>query len=280
MLKQRILTALVLLLLMLGMFFYTDGLVWAVFCGLIALLTLWEYARLCGMSARHNAIYLAVSTVVLLMLWFSRLLPDALFFGIVSTCGVIILIFWLLVVPLWLKCKWRLQANVWAWLVGWLLVLPFWSALVLLHSERKELLLGAMVLVWLTDIGAYFVGRAFGKHKLAPVISPKKSWEGAVGGVVCALLFSWWVHAQYLSDLPLILILLTALLLAVVSILGDLLESWLKRAADVKDSSHLLPGHGGVFDRVDSLLAVLGVLLALPLTVFFLYLFKIPPFFS
>jgi phosphatidate cytidylyltransferase len=114
--------------------------------------------------------------------------------------------------------------------------------------------------VWLADIGAYFAGRRFGKHKLAPAISPGKTWEGAIGGAVAVLayglLLSSKLPATLAGNLPLLLMLLCVLLTAI-SILGDLFESLLKRQAGLKDSSNVLPGHGGVLDRIDSLTSTL-----------------------
>ena len=199
MLKQRVITALILLPIMLGMLFWASDGLWAAFSGLIAVLALWEYGRMCG--------------------------------------------------------------------IGWMLMLPFWFALVSLRPSEGDALslLAVMGLVWIADIGAYFCGKAFGKNKLAPAISPGKSWEGAFGGVLCVLIYLSVVReAGWLGfDLPWLPTMLAGVVLAAVSVCGDLLESWLKRVAGVKDSSNLLPGHGGVFDRVDSMIAVLSVYAAI-----------------
>ena len=122
-----------------------------------------------------------------------------------------------------------------------------------------------MALVWVADIGAYAFGRLFGRHKLAPAISPGKSWEGVVGGCVCVLVYvfiikslGWWPF-----ELPNYAFWVAfALIFTAVSVEGDLLESWFKRSADIKDSSNLLPGHGGVYDRVDAMISVLSVFAA------------------
>ena len=138
-------------------------------------------------------------------------------------------------------------------------------------------LLSVMCVVWAADISAYFCGRAFGKRKLAPTISPGKSWEGVYGGVAGVLLLAlgWlWMESQFSLDSPSLFLLLrqrlgygglllAALLLTALSVMGDLFESLVKRAAGAKDSSALLPGHGGVLDRVDALLPVLPAALAL-----------------
>jgi phosphatidate cytidylyltransferase len=121
-----------------------------------------------------------------------------------------------------------------------------------------------MALVWVADISAYFVGRAFGRHKLAPAISPGKTWEGASGAILGGLLYVFLLR-QY-GNLPLTLsvaaiVPVTAVLVAI-SIIGDLFESMIKRQAGVKDSSQLLPGHGGVLDRIDSLTSTLPLVVA------------------
>ena len=260
MLKQRVITALILLPLMLGMLFYAGNALWALFAGLIALLALREYARMSGFSDAQNYRYLGFSALFGLIAYLGGWqLPGLVWLGV--------LLFWLLVMPLWLVKKWTLRADWKAYSIGWLLMLPFWFALVNLRPtpEAATSLLAVMGLVWVADIFAYFTGKAFGKRKLAPAISPGKSWEGAIGGAVCVMIYLTVVkQAGWLAfDASWFGTLLIGLVLTVVSVCGDLLESWLKRAAGVKDSSNLLPGHGGVFDRTDSLIAVVSVYAAM-----------------
>ena len=127
-------------------------------------------------------------------------------------------------------------------------------------ENGPDLLLLAMLCVTLSDTGAYYVGSAFGKHRMAPRISPKKSWEGAAGGVLGSTAGALIGHYWFFQRLPLGHALALGLLLCGAGILGDLAESMLKRTSGVKDSSTLLPGHGGVLDRVDSLLVAAPVL--------------------
>lgn len=260
MLIPRILTALVLLPLMLGMLFYANDTVWAGFSGCIALLALGEYARIVKMPQRMLLSYLAMSVAVGYVAWRYQ-------YRLNVVEHALVLGFWLLVIPLWLARKWHSPTYFGAILVGWLLMFPFWLALIILRPETKDApaLLAVMGLVWVADTGAYAFGRLFGKHKIAPSISPGKSWEGALGGFVCVLIYVFIVQAQgwWPFEISSIALVILALLLTVVSIMGDFLESHLKREAKVKDSSNLLPGHGGVFDRVDSLIAVLSVYAAL-----------------
>jgi phosphatidate cytidylyltransferase len=139
-------------------------------------------------------------------------------------------------------------------IVGWLLLVPTWAALVDLHTRSPLLLLMVMALVWIADIGAYFFGRAFGRHKLAPAISPGKTWEGAVGGGIAVLFIGLLVSQVFpvISGVSAWLLVPFLLLLTLFSIAGDLFESLIKRQAGLKDSSQLLPGHGGILDRIDS----------------------------
>ena len=152
-----------------------------------------------------------------------------------------------------------------------------WLALAQARVIGINFLLSVMCVVWVADISAYFAGRAFGRRKLAPTISPGKSWEGVAGGVAGVLLLAsgWlWLDGHFSLDSPSLFLLLrqrleigglllATLLLTALSVMGDLFESLVKRAAGAKDSSALLPGHGGVLDRVDALLPVLPAALAL-----------------
>ncbi|MNT38098.1 Phosphatidate cytidylyltransferase [compost metagenome] len=150
--------------------------------------------------------------------------------------------------------------------IGLLILLPAWQGLVLFKQWplANWLILAVMVLVWAADIGAYFSGKAFGKRKLAPQVSPGKSWEGLVGGLLASLLitagvglYRGWIGSE------LLLALAGAALVVLVSVVGDLTESMFKRQSGIKDSSNLLPGHGGVLDRIDSLTAAIPLFAAL-----------------
>lgn len=256
MLKQRILTALVLLPLMLLMLFAAPLGLWAAFAALIALLALWEYSRLCAFTPKQQINYVGGTALFMLAAYAGAwLLPSFLWAAAFA--------FWLLLIPAWLHHKWTLKgAGVRSAATGWLLVLPFWQGLLLLHAD-PWLLLAVMTVVWLADIAAYFVGKRFGRRKLAPNISPGKSWEGAAGGVAAAAVFGLLAAPAFSEHLPVWAGVWLAAALAALSIVGDLFESWLKRAAGVKDSGTLLPGHGGVFDRIDGLIAVVALAAAL-----------------
>jgi phosphatidate cytidylyltransferase len=148
-------------------------------------------------------------------------------------------------------------------LAGVLVTVPAWASLVLLHSREPDgpyVILYLLVLVWAADSGAYFAGRKWGKRKLAPVISPGKSWEGVYGGIALCSVLAVAVGLAYGETLKQAAgLLLVSLLTVMFSIVGDLLESLMKRQAGIKDSSNLIPGHGGVLDRIDSLTAAAPV---------------------
>jgi phosphatidate cytidylyltransferase len=177
-------------------------------------------------------------------------------------------LFWIIVVPLWLWRSWLPRARWLAALTGLLVLVPTWLALVGLHRLDPSLLLLLMSVAWISDIAAYFAGRRFGRHKLAPTISPGKTWEGVAGAVLAVSLYAalWGFALQAYFPQALktmrfgaVGMLLFLWLLTAIGIYGDLFESALKRQAGVKDSGVLLPGHGGVLDRIDALTSVLPV---------------------
>lgn len=255
MLKARVITALFLVA-GLGAILFALPPVAAVltFAG-IAALAAWEWGGLMRQEKPARVLY---ALAMLLLCWqlhvaAPELLPTVL--GISA-------IFWTAVIPFWLRYKWTLAGNdAFAYLIGVLVILPTWVAMVSLHAVNSWLLLAAMGLVWVADISAYFAGRAFGKHKLAPTISPGKSWEGVAGAVIGVLVYGGILFAfsPLAGKLPLsaLVIALLLLVLTAVSVTGDLFESLLKRQAGIKDSSNLLPGHGGVLDRIDALTSTL-----------------------
>jgi len=172
------------------------------------------------------------------------------------------LILWLVVLPVWLRGGVRRHPQWLLPIAGFAVLLP--AALAMVVMQRSQLLL-ALGVVWVSDTAAFFAGRAFGRHKLAPSISPGKTWEGVAGAflatagyaIICALVVPQ--IAGRVQGVVWLVYLAGAELLLLASVLGDLFESALKRQASVKDSGSLLPGHGGVLDRIDSATAVLPI---------------------
>lgn len=218
----------------------------------IAALAAWEWA---GLMHQGKAARVMYAFVMILFCWQLHIGVPQLIPGLL----VIAVIFWIAIVPCWLWRKWTLAGNdFFGYLMGLLVILPTWAAMLLLHAANPWLLLAAMALVWVADIAAYFAGRTWGRHKLAPSISPGKTWEGVAGAMLGVLMYGFIVWSYMPSaDRPTALWLVFLPLLTAVSICGDLFESLLKRQAGVKDSSGLLPGHGGILDRIDSLTSTL-----------------------
>lgn len=264
MLATRIKTAVALFALVALMLFVLPPLSWVLFCCVVAALGFWEWLGLSAKPYLVGAPRLVVAAVIGCTL--AGVMLFAPMAWIAWLTGLPLLLgsaFWLLIMPFWLVRQWRLKNPLLHFVVGLILLVSAWSALIWLKSMPPEpwLLLAVMAVPWIADIGAYFAGRQFGKRKLAPSISPGKTWEGVAGAAVCML-----VYALILNQIGGIFNLLSIpvlLLLLALSITGDLFESLMKRQAGVKDSSALLPGHGGILDRIDSQLSVLPVALLL-----------------
>ncbi|WP_288097317.1 phosphatidate cytidylyltransferase [Pseudomonas sp.] len=258
MLKQRIITALILLPIALCGFFLLEGSAFALFIGLVVTLGGWEWARLAGFN--EQSMRIAYAAVVALMLFVMHLLP-----GLAPWILGASVLWW--GIATYLVLTYPRSSDHWdsaacKLVIGLLILLPAWQGLVLIKQEPlgNWLIMAVMVLVWGADIGAYFSGRAFGKRKLAPLVSPGKSWEGVYGGLALSLIitvlvgfFRDWTVAELFKGL------IGAALIVFISVVGDLTESMFKRQSGIKDSSNLLPGHGGVLDRIDSLTAAIPV---------------------
>ncbi len=266
MLKTRIVTAVVLLLLFSYALFGLPACGWFVFATSVAALAAWEWG---GLMALPQAARIAFGMAfVLICIAIAAFDPAALALvpgfsdsaWLLGRCFYIpAAVFWLFGVPLWMNRRWSLPKSIPGLVLGLLLLLPTWLALIQLKQIGALALLAIMASVWLADIAAYFFGRALGRHKLAPNISPGKTWEGACGGVFAVVCYGFALAFNFsasLASTPLIL-LFALVLLSSMSVIGDLFESLLKRQAGLKDSSAILPGHGGVLDRIDSLTSTL-----------------------
>ena len=269
MLLTRVVTVLAILPVVVGMLFFATPALWALFMLVIALVACWEWSRMCGLSRGAQSAYLLGSGAIggyVWLLYLQRVPGD--FGAAAMTAFIIAAAFWIFVAPSWLAAKLRPSASMCA-VAGWLVAWPTWFALVVLRDMSPWLLLALAALVWVADISAYFAGKRFGKHKLAPAISPGKTWEGVAGGLVGVAIYGAVLcQAAAHWDTPLtplfapaagVPAILAMLGLTAVSIVGDLFESWMKRGAGLKDSSNLLPGHGGILDRVDALTSSLPV---------------------
>ncbi|SEK41382.1 phosphatidate cytidylyltransferase [Nitrosovibrio tenuis] len=268
MLRARVLTAIVVLCLFLTALFYLPAIFWMILLLALTVTGSWEWSRLAQFSVSHSIIYLLLTTILAgeLLFVLSRAVVADPYTTSFLSFYVASLIFWSLIVPYLLKSRYPIRNPFLLALTGWLVLLPTSFALYQLRAIDPLLLLGFMAAIWISDTAAYFAGRAWGKHKLAPAISPGKTWEGVAGALVAVTIYALiWSHiageAAHIKFLmPLLLV------LAIMGILGDLFESLIKRHAGVKDSGNILPGHGGILDRIDALtstlpLAVLPLLL-------------------
>jgi len=278
MLKQRVITAIVLLLILLPALFYQSP---APFCAIVLVLIAagaWEWARLNQYGSAASLLSGFIVSVACVIAWWLGLLEQSL------------PLLWTLTGAAWvLGSAWVLYCGVSTWsahprpirlMAGLFALWLAWLAVAQARVLGINFLLSILVLVWVADIGAYFAGRALGgrfsKVKLAPSISPGKSWEGVWGGMagVFLLAFFWrWADIAwgnvvpsfytYLGHKGIFFLLIAVVFMAAMSVVGDLFESLVKRSAGVKDSSALLPGHGGVLDRVDALLPTLPLAMML-----------------
>jgi phosphatidate cytidylyltransferase len=264
MLKQRTLTALVLAPLAVAIILYLPTIAFALVTAAISLQALWEWSRLAGIGSTATRIAVIVLNAVLLaLLWTIRAEPIAWYVIGAGVAWWVLSLFWLrhfsyAAAPTRENAILKLIAGEFA-------VLPAWLALLHVrgddHGNGWALL--SVVLVWAADTGAYFAGKRFGTTKLAPQISPNKTTAGVWGALVVAgagALIGGWVLGT--RDGALIALLVLALVTVLASILGDLIESLLKRQANVKDSGALFPGHGGLLDRVDSVFSAVPVFVA------------------
>ena len=252
----RIITALTLGSLFIGGIFLLPTQGFQILTGAFLLLGGWELAGLCKLRWPARAL-----TGLLLVLLAAGISALDLSARIIEAGGV----FWALCLPALIgytrtRRLWTHRAAVLT--AGALMLLPAWCALGWLRSAESGawLVIWVMAMVWMADIGAYFCGHSLGRHKLAPVISPGKTVEGLIGGVIVALATSVLMTLALPIPLPLgWLLIAISLAIIAASVLGDLMESLLKRARGAKDSGHLLPGHGGILDRIDSVLAAAPV---------------------
>ena len=274
MLKQRIITAVLLLAVLLPTLLYPRIEPFGLLTLVLIAAAGWEWARLNG-SGPHASRLLGIGLgVALAVFWLAGgMAQDWRVLWRVLGGVWLVLAFVMLSrgVPGW--AKWPTGLRLWG---GLLLIACAWLALVQARQIGLGFLLSALLLVWMADIAAYFGGKTLGRRKLAPTVSPGKTWEGAISGAVGVFLMAgaWiWADARgwgdhnslyvHLWSLGPLLATLGLLYLIVMSVVGDLVESLVKRSAGAKDSSRLLPGHGGVLDRVDALVPVLPLTMML-----------------
>lgn len=267
MLKTRILTAIVLLGLFLPALFWLPLFAWAAIMLGLTLVCLHEWAGFLQLNTLQGRGYMAVSAllgVTALTLLVSQ--GFHWFFYHALQVFALMSVFWLVVVPIALYHNRFSAHRLLNAILGVFLMMSLWLALVVAKEINPLVLLAMIATIWLADSAAYFAGKQFGRHKLAPAISPGKTWEGVAGALFAVAVYaavlklsgavdSWYVIPELW-------------LITIAGIYGDLFESFFKRRANLKDSGHFLPGHGGLLDRVD------GVIPALPIGLCLLFWFQ------
>ncbi|MDN3649960.1 phosphatidate cytidylyltransferase [Reinekea marina] len=272
MLFQRVLTALVLAPLMLAGIYWLPDLWFRGFIGIIVMLGAWEWAHLSGFTSMRARVLvgLLLGAVLFGLHYFVMVTDQGWSVMVLAT-----LVWWafaFVAVIRYPKHKGWLNSQMARLIAGIPVLAGLWMGLVWLKLQHNSVLLLTwfMLLVWGADIGAYFAGRFFGNRKLAPNVSPGKTWAGVYGGMATSILISVVIALFFLGELSAIrwvwLIALSVAVIAI-SVLGDLLESLMKRNSGIKDSSSLLPGHGGILDRIDSMCAAAPMFVLLWLVV-------------
>ncbi len=261
MLKTRIFTAICVLLLFLAALFYLSSIFWMAFILALVVIGSWEWSRLAKFTLFGSILYLVFTALIggELLFILSRAVLTNPYSTIFLWFYAATFVFWLLGAPILLKLNHSVKNPILLILTGWLILFPTCLALYQLRAIDPFLLLGFMMTVWISDTAAYFVGRKLGTHKLAPIISPGKTWEGVAGAIIAVFIYAlaWNYLIGEKSEVMLLVPLL--LTLAVLGIIGDLFESLMKRQAGIKNSGNILPGHGGILDRIDALTSTLPV---------------------
>lgn len=264
MLKQRVITAILLASVMISAVIFLPTQMFALMLAVIVCVAAWEWAACAGFNAIPQKI-IYVSLILLCLIACQIFLRNQWILLIIA-CG---LIWWFIAMFLVIRYQTNksinLSSDVIKAMIGGVILIPAWLSLILIHLNTSgvSLMLFLFFLIWLADSAAYFSGRKFGSKKLASNVSPGKSWEGVYGALSISLLFgaSYAFYAD-MKFLVAVYFILLVFFTASFSILGDLVESMFKRMAGIKDSNNILPGHGGVLDRIDSLTSAAPVFFA------------------
>jgi phosphatidate cytidylyltransferase len=252
-LRLRLLTVAVVLPLFLAALWFLPNVWWALLVFAVSLCACREWAHLTHLSTTSTLILQLLLAAICVFLW----LGGGAGASVERVIYIAATLFWAVVAPACLSRKWPVR-GLSAPAVGLIMLVPTWLALTRMQHQPLRLLL-IMGVVWVADSAAYFAGHAFGRHKLAPAISPGKTWEGVVGAFGAVALYAWLPVLADAGRHAAATIIIVCLAMTALSIVGDLFESLSKRQAGVKDSGKLLPGHGGILDRIDGLVAALPV---------------------
>lgn len=271
MLIHRILAAIVLIPLVIFVIFFAPLTLFVYIMIFVCGFAAWEWAQFLHINQKKSRLLFAFIFMILLSLVYYSPLPIVLKSRLFSVILILSIGWWLL--ALYLVVSYPNTSKYWCnsiivkLLFAIFTLLPFFISMIELRSINYDTntytgsiwLLYVFILVWATDTGAYFAGRSFGKRKLAPKVSPGKTLEGFIGGISLAIVISLIAYYMGLFNINLNVFIISSIVAILVSVLGDLTESMFKRDAGIKDSGHLIPGHGGVLDRIDSLTAAIPI---------------------
>jgi len=247
---KRIISALSLLVIFLLSFFNSNEIYFNSFALIICLIGMFELNDM--LFKYKHPLFIFLTLFFLGLAFFS--LPDPIFIAVMS------FIFWIFFAPLFIFKNLKLP-DIQKSFFGIFLIACLFYSIIYMYEYHRALLLFSLLLVWVADSSAYFVGRKYGKNKLAPSISPGKTIEGAAGALLLTTLFAF-LFADYFS-LTVEVSVVYAIIITLFSIFGDLFESYLKRAANLKDSGNIIPGHGGVLDRIDGICSSIPIIFSL-----------------
>lgn len=284
MLKTRVLTALILIPIVVLITLFSPLILFAILSGIVFLLALKEWANLIGITKTYSGKKLFIT-------YASSLAFSILFFFLLAMLTLLVIFFFLFILHFFFKFDLARPKTYFFWpayilglwclpviaifiypkgtkfytqgktglAIGFMVILLAWFSLVLLQSFNPYLALYALVLVWVADTAAYFVGKKWGQFKLAPNISPGKTWEGLLASVLAGMILSLLAYHLFRFSFDIFAWLIFNMIVVLFAAAGDLFESIFKRANNVKDSGNMLPGHGGILDRVDALLSAIPV---------------------
>ena len=267
MLKIRILTACVLIACLVPALFLLSATYWAYTMLSLSIVALFEWGHLIKLNTIALIVYLlSIAMIGIYAVQSIEQYGLHSFFYLSLSVFLLVSLFWLIIVPIWFKTKYIVTNK---WLMGglgFILVGSLWLALICAKASNPWLLLALLASIWISDSAAYFAGKAFGKNKLAPSFSPGKTWEGVGGALIGVTFFG--IILYYGFNINNFALFPALWMMTMLGVIGDLFESMLKRQANIKDSGHILPGHGGLLDRID------GNIPSLPIGLLMIYIYN------
>ena len=268
MLKERILSAAIMLFIFLASFLSGNPLYFYVIVFIVSGILLYELGKILKLKSLALIIYWILSLAPIIFFYLLIILninyvdyPNHGLKTFLINFSILVswvsLIFWFVLVPIDIKYK-KISSNIrFQIFYGYFLITPMILTTLMVFTQNKILILLPFIMIWVADIGAFFVGKKFGRSKLAKIISPGKTIEGAFGGFICNIILAYFL--SYFFAVSFYIMFFYAILITGLSIFGDIYQSFLKRQANVKDSGSIIPGHGGLFDRLDSFCPTLPI---------------------